>query len=159
MLSDVKAHVSTESVREQLTVTIAGVESLADVHPDAPATAAAIRSLLPLTGQLIHPRWSREAIWLPMGEGHLNLSPENATRHPLPGELIVDPGEASGAEMLLASGSCAFGSKAGPLHRNHVLTLQYVGDALRELGQRAMWKGALDVQFDTCSPPGTPSAT
>jgi hypothetical protein len=139
-------------VDDIISVTIDTEKFVADLNPAAPRTVAVFRNMLPFTGQLVHVRWSGEAIWLPMGEKtRYPLDAECATRHPLPGELIFFPGGQSEAEMLLAYGSCAFGSKAGPLYGNHVLTLRHKGDQLRELGRRALWNGALPVRFEAAA--------
>ena len=76
----------------------------------APATADAIRGLLPLRSRLIHCRWSGEGCWIPFGRSFLELPPENATSHPAPGEIIVYPGGISECEILIAYGSVDFSS-------------------------------------------------
>src|SRR5579863_7436911 len=80
----------------------------------APKTSAKFQSLLPYRQRIIHVRWSGEACWIPLGDLDLGLAPENATRHPAPGQILIYPGGVSETEILLAYGAVAFASKAGP---------------------------------------------
>ena len=114
---------------------------------DAPQTVAAFRTLLPLESKIIHVRWSGEGGWIPMGDLDLGLGPENATRYPSPGELIIFPGGISEAELLLAYGYVAFASKAGALAGNHFATIVEGNENLRTLGRRFLWEGAQEIVF------------
>src|ERR1700686_5372176 len=89
----------------------------------APATCARFESLLPYRERLIHVRWSGEACWIPPGSLDLGLGPENATRYPAPGEILLYPGCVSETEILIAYGAVRFASKAGQLAGNHFLTI------------------------------------
>ena len=113
----------------------------------APQTVAAFRRLLPLESKIIHCRWSGESNWIPFGELDLGIGPENATRYPSPGELLLYPGGVSETELLFPYGHCAFGSKAGPLAGNHFATVVSGGDRLRELGHLCLWSGAQEISF------------
>ena len=112
-----------------------------------PAAVYLFRSLLPLESQIIHVRWSGEGGWIPMGELDVGIGPENATRYPSPGELIIFPGGLSEAELLLAYGYVAFASKAGALAGNHFATIVEGNEQLRELGRRMLWEGAQEIAF------------
>lgn len=114
---------------------------------DAPQTVAAFRRLLPLESQVIHVRWSGESMWIPFGDLDVGVGPENATRYPNPGEILLYPGGVSETELLFPYGHVAFGSKAGPLAGNHFATVVEGGENLRELGVRCLWQGAQDVAF------------
>lgn len=114
----------------------------------APQTVAAFRRLLPLRSQVIHARWSGEAAWIPFGELDVGVGPENATRHPAPGEILLYPGGISETEILFPYGATSFGSKAGPLAGNHFATVVEGGDQLRELGRLVLWEGAQDIVFE-----------
>ena len=114
----------------------------------APRTAARFRSLLPYRQRIIHVRWSGEACWIPLGELDLGLGPENATRHPAPGQVLLYPGGISETEILLAYGAGAFASKAGPLAGNHFLTVSEGLEQLRPLGERTLWQGAQEILFE-----------
>jgi hypothetical protein len=113
----------------------------------APQTIEAFQRLLPLESQIIHVRWSGEGGWIPMGDLDLGIGPENATRYPSPGELILYPGGVSETELLLAYGHVAFASKAGALAGNHFATVVQGAEQLRELGRRMLWEGAQDITF------------
>ena len=113
----------------------------------APQTVAAFRRLLPLETQIILVRWSGEGGWIPWGDLDFGLGPENATRYPSPGELIIYPGGVSEAELLLAYGYVAFASKAGALAGNHFATIVDGKENLRELGRRMLWGGAQEIVF------------
>jgi hypothetical protein len=113
----------------------------------APQTVAAFRRLLPLESSLIHVRWSGESMWIPFGELDVGVGPENATRYPNPGEILLYPGGVSETELLFPYGHVAFASKAGPLAGNHFATVVEGVEDLRELGLRCLWKGAQDVVF------------
>jgi hypothetical protein len=115
---------------------------------DAPQTVAAFRRMLPLENRVIHVRWSGESMWIPFGDLELGIGPENATRFPNPGELLLFPGGISEAELLFPYGHVAFGSKAGPLAGNHFATIVEGTEHLRELGVKCLWEGAQSVHFE-----------
>jgi hypothetical protein len=108
----------------------------------APKTCELLRTLLPFVSQIVHVRWSGEAVWVPMGDRHLELPPENATTYPSPGQVLFYPGGTSETEILIAYGPTHFASKAGSLAGNHVLTITAGMDALRSVGERTLWHGA-----------------
>jgi hypothetical protein len=114
----------------------------------APHTSAKFQSLLPYRQRIIHVRWSGEACWIPLGDLDLGLAPENATRHPAPGQILLYPGGVSETEILLAYGAVAFASKAGPLAGNHFLTVTEGSEHLRPLGERTLWQGAQEILFE-----------
>jgi Protein of unknown function (DUF3830) len=114
----------------------------------APQTVAAFRGMLPLESRIIHVRWSGESMWIPFGDLELGLDPENATRFPNPGELLLFPGGVSEAELLFPYGHVAFGSKAGPLAGNHFATIVEGVELLRDLGVKCLWEGAQPVRFE-----------
>jgi hypothetical protein len=120
----------------------------AELHEeDAPQSVAAFRRLLPLDSRIIHVRWSGEGGWIPWGDLDLGIGPENATRYPSPGELILYPGGVSETELLLAYGYVAFASKAGALCGNHFATIREGGENLRALGKKMLWEGAQEIRF------------
>lgn len=108
----------------------------------APLTCAAFRRMLPLNEQLLHVRWSGQAVWLPLGELRLDVPPENATSYPAVGQILLYPGGISETEILIAYGPTRFASKAGQLAGNHFLTLSSGAEHLAEIGRRALWQGA-----------------
>jgi hypothetical protein len=108
----------------------------------APLTCALVRTLLPLTGHLLHVRWSGEAVWLPLGSLALQVPAENATSYPAVGEVLLYPGGISETEILIAYGPTRFASKAGQLAGNHFLTIVSGAGHLSEIGRLALWQGA-----------------
>jgi hypothetical protein len=104
--------------------------------------------MLPFRDHLIHARWSGEAMWIPMGDRRLELSPENATSHPAPGQLLLYPGGVSEMEILVPYGSVLFASKVGQLAGNHFLTITDGLADLAELGRQTLWSGAQDIAFE-----------
>jgi len=115
---------------------------------DAPKTVARLREkLFPLTSKIIHVRWSGEGGWIPFGDLDLDLTPENATCYPNPGELVFYPGGVSECELLLAYGYVNFASKAGQLAGNHFATIVEGLENIRALGKKFLWEGAQDITF------------
>jgi Protein of unknown function (DUF3830) len=114
----------------------------------APRTCAAFRGLLPFTSQVIHVRWSREAVWTPLGDLSIGVAPENATTYPHPGEVLWHPGGVSETELLIAYGRTHFASKAEPLAGNHFLTITSGLEQLPEIGRLVLWQGAQTLRID-----------
>lgn len=104
--------------------------------------------LLPFKENLLHVRWSGEATWVPLGDLHVDVPPENATVYPLPGEILLYPGGVSETELLIPYGRTQFASKAGLLAGNHFLTIVSGAENLSELGRLALWKGAQPIQIE-----------
>ena len=118
----------------------------------APETVAAFKRLLPLETQLIHVRWSGEALWAPMGDLDLGIGAENATSYPHPGEMLLYPKGVSETELLLGYGYVNFASKAGQLAGNHFATVVEGHENLRSLGESVLWQGAHDVSISESTP-------
>jgi hypothetical protein len=107
--------------------------------------------MLPLCGQLIHARWSGEAVWLPLGSiwpvGSI-LEPESATGHPEPGEVLLFADRRSEPELLIPYGPTRFACRAGPLEGNPVLLIE---DDLAQLvgrGREILLRGAMELRID-----------
>ena len=115
---------------------------------DAPRTCAEFAKLLPYRQKIIHARWSGEACWIPLGEFKLNVSFENATSYPAPGEILFYPGGYSETEILFPYGACRFASKLGQLAGNHFLSIIEGREHLREMGRKVLWEGAQDILFE-----------
>jgi Protein of unknown function (DUF3830) len=114
----------------------------------APKTCAAFRRAMPFESQMVHVRWSGEAVWLPLGDLDFGVGYENHTSYPAPGQIILYPGGISETEILLAYGGVQFASKMGQLAGNHFITLTSGLDRLAELGKTVLWKGAQKVRFE-----------
>ena len=113
----------------------------------APKTCAAFLALLPFSNQVIHSRWSGEAVWVPLGEFDTGLGFENHTSHPSRGDILLYPGDFSETEILFAYGSRRFASKMGQLAGNHFLTVVEGAEQLHEMGRTVFWKGAQWIRF------------
>jgi hypothetical protein len=104
---------------------------------------------LPFRGQLVHARWSGEALWMPLGESSLYKGYEDPTSYPAPGQVLWHPPGVSEAELLIPYGPTRFASKAGQLAGNHFLTFEVDAAELIAVGQSVLWKGAAEVSFET----------
>jgi hypothetical protein len=114
----------------------------------APKTCEAFCRLLPFESQVIHSRWSGEAIWIPLGDLQTGLPFENHTSHPSRGDILLYPGGFSETEILFAYGSCRFASKMGALAGNHFLTVVEGRGELTDLGRLVLWQGAQRILFE-----------
>ncbi len=114
----------------------------------APKTCAAFAKALPFQSQVVHVRWSGEAIWIPLGDRDFGIGLENHTSFPAPGQIIIYPGGISETEILLAYGGVHFASKVGQLAGNHFITLTSGLENLPALGTLTLWKGAQDIRIE-----------
>jgi hypothetical protein len=117
----------------------------------APHACGLLQALLPYHGDVIHSRWSGEAIWSPLGAawsaGSI-LPPENATAMPKPGDVLLYAGSRSEPELLFVYGLSRFACKAGPLEGNPVLVIEDDIARLVAIGREILWKGALPVRIE-----------
>ena len=113
----------------------------------APKTCARFLELLPFRNQVIHSRWSGEAVWVPLGDFETGLEFENHTVHPSRGDILFYPGGYSETEILFAYGSASFASKMGDLAGNHFLTVVDGNENLADFGCLVLWEGAQDIEF------------
>lgn len=114
----------------------------------APKTCAAFRAQMPFDSQIVHVRWSGEAVWSPLGDLDFGVGFENNTCYPTPGQVILYPGGVSETEILLAYGYVNFASKAGQLSGNHFLTLTEGLANLAPLGKKTLWEGAQKIRYE-----------
>ena len=77
---------------------------------------------MPFKSQVVHVRWSGEAVWIPLGELDFGVGYENHTSYPAPGQIILYPGGISETPILLAYGGVGFASRMGQLAGNHFIT-------------------------------------
>ncbi|MEM9046779.1 MAG: DUF3830 family protein [Pseudomonadota bacterium] len=130
-------------------MTIDGTEFPAQLDREAaPQTCEAFLAALPFVSQIVHVRWSGEAVWMPLGDLDFGVGFEDATSHPSPGQVILYPGGISETEILIAYGPCCFACKAGQIAGNPFLTITEGLDKLAEIGRATLWKGAHDIRFD-----------
>ena len=129
---------------------VVGEESFAGRFEDAaaPETCAAFRGQMPFASEIVHVRWSGEAVWMPLGAHEFGVGYENATSYPAPGQVILYPGGISETEILMAYGPCRFASKAGQLAGNHFLTITGGLDRLHALGRATLYRGAHPIRFE-----------
>jgi hypothetical protein len=114
---------------------------------DAPQSCQAFRKLLPFQSKLIQARWSGEAAWVPLGSLQLGIGFENHTSHPAAGQLLLYPGGYSETEILFPYGATCFASKMGQLAGNHFLTIVKGNEQFKALGNKVLWEGAQDIDF------------
>jgi Protein of unknown function (DUF3830) len=112
----------------------------------APMTCELFESMLPLRDRILHTRWCGEAAWIPLGYMNPDLSYENPTSFPAPGQVLFYPGGISETEILVAYGSSHFMSRVGLLAGNHFMTI--IEGELRELGRLLLWEGAQDILLE-----------
>tara|TARA_Y100000588_G_C14179398_1_gene892921 strand:+ start:383 stop:799 length:417 start_codon:yes stop_codon:yes gene_type:complete len=113
----------------------------------SPQTCASFEKVLPFNSQIVHVRWSGEAVWVPLGDRDFGVGYEDPTSHPSPGEIILYPGGKSETEILIAYGATSFASKAGGLAGNHFASIMDNFQNLRELGVKTLWEGAQQISF------------
>ncbi|KAH7304192.1 hypothetical protein B0I35DRAFT_445668 [Stachybotrys elegans] len=140
--------------QDAILITAGPYQFLAAFESAAPKTVSVFRSLLPYRQQLIHVRWSGEAVWVPLGDQDFNLGFENHTSHPSAGQILFYPGGYSETELLFCYGGVSFASKMGALSANHFLTITEGGENLRALGELILWKGAQNVKFELATEEG-----
>lgn len=141
-----------ETVLPKIVVRIGTSVIQARLEPDrSPRTVDAFVAHLPFRGQLVHARWSGEALWMPLGEMSLYGAYEDPTSYPAPGQVLWHPPGVSEAELLVPYGPTRFASKAGQLAGNHFLTLAVDPAELANLGRSVLWKGAVDISFEAAS--------
>src|SRR3954462_8479872 len=114
----------------------------------APKTCAAFSKHLPFKSQVVHVRWSGEAVWIPLCDLDFGVGYENHTSYPAPGQIILYPGGISETELLLAYGGVHFSSKMGQLAGNHFITLTSGLENLTAFGKTVLWKGAQKIRFE-----------
>jgi len=132
-----------------LRVTVGAFRFVARLEEEAaPKTTAAFLRLLPFRNQVIHSRWSGEAVWVPLGDFDTGVGFENHTSHPSRGDILLYPGGFSETEILFAYGSACFASKMGTLAGNHFLTVVEGAEQLAEMGRKVLWQGAQEIVFD-----------
>ena len=113
----------------------------------APHTCARFLELMPYTQQVIHSRWSGEAVWIPLGDFELGVGFENHTRFGSRGDVLFYPGGFSETEILFVYGSSSFASKMGELAGNHFLTMVECHNQLEAFGKTVLWEGAQPITF------------
>lgn len=121
----------------------------------APQSCERLLALLPYRGELIHARWSGEALWSRLAAvwpAGAKLPPENATVSPRPGDVLLYAGPLSEPELLVVYGSCRFAAKAGPLEGNPVLIIEDDFARLSEIGHQILHRGALPLRIALRNP-------
>jgi hypothetical protein len=117
----------------------------------APKSCKTLTTMLPFCGDIIHARWSGEAIWLPLTSVWPKasiLEREHPTGNPEPGEVLLFADARSEPELLIAYGTTRFSSKAGPLEGNPVLLIQNDLPQLVERGREILMHGAMELRID-----------
>ena len=132
----------------KLQIAVAGYTLVAQMEEEnAPQTCAEFKKLLPYHQKLIHARWSGESCWIPLGDFKLDVSFENHTSYPAPGEILFYPGGYSETEILFPYGPTNFGTKMGQVAGNHFLTVIEGREHLRTIGEKVLWEEAQEIAF------------
>ena len=124
----------------------------------APQSCMRFTQMLPFHGQVIHARWSGEAIWSPLSSAWRDtsiLEAEHATGRPQPGEVLLSINRHSEPELLVAYGVTRFASNAGPLEGNPVLLIQDDLSQLIERGREILMHGAMELRIDRAPAAGS----
>lgn len=121
-----------------------------ELHEDAaPESVAALREMTTLDSELIHVRWSGNAVWIEIDDVDLpDLPRENHTVYPSRGDVLLYPGYRNVQEILIACGPTCFKSQAGELAGNHVATLNASSEELTALEDRTLYDGALPCTLE-----------
>lgn len=132
---------------DELTIQVAGETFTATLHEEAaPESVAAMREFLPLESTLMHVRWSGIATWINIDDIELpELPRENHTVYPSRGDVLLYPGYRNEQEILVACGPTCFKSPAGELAGNHVATIDASAETLKDIEERTLHDGSLDV--------------
>ena len=81
----------------------------------APKTCAAFLKHMPFKSQVVHVRWSGEAVWIPLGDLDFGVTYENHTSYPAPGQIILYPGGISETEICSPTVACGSPARWGSL--------------------------------------------
>lgn len=117
----------------------------------APQSCECLISMLPYSGTVIHARWSGEALWSPLAgswPAGRHIPREHATAEPKVGDILLYAGDLSEPELLIPYGTTRFGSKAGLLEGNPVLTIGDSLSVLPELGRGVLWNGGMSFRIE-----------
>lgn len=117
----------------------------------APRSCECLLGLLPYAGQVIHARWSGEALWSPLAAAlpaGFVLPRENPVGHPTPGQILLYAGARSEPEILVVYGASRFACEAGALEGNPVLTIEDRLERISQLGREVLWRGAMRLHIE-----------
>ena len=115
---------------------------------NSPKTCNAFRRILPFESQVVHVRWSGEAMWIPLNDRDFGVGYEDATSYPTPGQILLYPKGKSETEILIAYGCVHFASKAGSLAGNHFASITSDYAKLKEIGVSILWEGRKTIVFN-----------
>jgi len=125
-------------------------------HNAAPRACAQLQRLLPYNSEVIHARWSGDAVWARLADvwpAGLRLPPESATGNPTPGDVLLFAGEQSEPELLVTYGASRFACQAGALEGNPVLVIEDGLDRLAAIGCRVLHQGAMKLRIECIAVP------
>jgi hypothetical protein len=106
-----------------------------------------IDSLLPLRAEVMHSRFSGEAMWFSL-ESASGMEYENHTSFLSRGDLVYYPGTIHKNGILIAYGGSMFMSKVGILAGNHFASITEDLDRLADMGMRLLSEGAKPVRIE-----------
>lgn len=123
-------------------------------HDLAPRSCEQLTALLPYSGNVIHARWSGEALWSPLAEAlplNTRLPVENANSTPVAGDILLYTGSVSEPELLIVYGTSRFACNAGSISGNPVLKITDGLERLAQLGRKILWHGAKGIYVESCT--------
>lgn len=125
----------------------------------SPLSCALLESLLSYRGEILHARWSGEALWAPLTPvwppGRV-LAPESATARPRPGDILLYGAERGEPELLFPYGVCRFANNAGRLAGNPVLSLEGDLSLFAQAGEAILRGGATQLRIEPLATNPTP---
>lgn len=116
----------------------------------APETCKWFLEQLPFEAPMIQVAWSGAALMTDLHNTGRNVPFENATSYPLPGQVVMYPGDKKGntGEFYLPYGGNRFACPRGQLAGNCFLMIEEGADQLEEYGKKVRWEGAQQLLFE-----------
>jgi hypothetical protein len=117
----------------------------------APQSCERLTAMVPFRGDVIHARWSGEAIWSSLSTVWPNasmLEREHATAHPEPSEVLLFADGRNEPELLNLWCLPISRARWGPLEGNPVLLSQEDLPQLGERGRAILILGAVELRID-----------
>jgi hypothetical protein len=112
----------------------------------APKTCEALTKILPIETEILHTRYSDEAMWVGLDNAP-KIDFENHTSYASKGDLLFYAGTLHRSGILLAYGASVFSTKVGVLPGNHFASVMEGVDKLPETGMKLLREGAKTIRI------------